>query len=69
MKAILEFYLPADRHEHQCAIHSIEAFSIINDIDQHMRNIVKHGEGNYENVEDLAINIRNQLAEIIKKIE
>jgi len=69
MKAILEFNLPEDRHEHQRAIHSMEAFSVMHDIDQHLRSVVKHGEGRYESVEDLAINIRNQLAEILQKVE
>jgi len=69
MKAILEFNLPEDRHEHQRAIHSMEAFSVMHDIDQHLRSVVKHGEGKYESVEDLAINIRNQLAEILQKVE
>lgn len=69
MKAILEFNLPDDRHEHQRAIHSMEAFSVMHDIDQHLRSVIKHGEGGYENVEALAINIRNQLAEILQKVE
>ena len=69
MKAILEFNLPEDRHEHQRAIHSMEAFSVMHDIDQHLRSVVKHGEGKYESVEDLAINLRNQLAEILQKVE
>lgn len=69
MKAVLEFNLPEDRHEHQRAIHSMEAFSVMHDIDQHLRSVVKHGEGKYESVEDLAINIRNQLAEILQKVE
>ena len=69
MKAILEFNLPEDRHEHQRAIHSMEAFSVMHDIDQHLCSVVKHGEGKYESVEDLAINIRNQLAEILQKVE
>ena len=69
MKAILEFNLPEHRHEHQRAIHSMEAFSVMHDIDQHLRSVVKHGEGKYESVEDLAINIRNQLAEILQKVE
>jgi len=69
MKAILEFNLPEDRHEHQRAIHSMEAFSVMHDIDQHLRSVVKHGEGKYKSVEDLAINIRNQLAEILQKVE
>ncbi len=69
MKAILEFNLPEDRHEHQRAMHSMEAFSVMHDIDQHLRSVVKHGEGRYESVEALAVNIRNQLSEILQKVE
>ena len=47
----------------------MEAFSVMHDIDQHLRSVIKHGEGGYENVEALAINIRNQLAEILQKVE
>ena len=50
-------------------MHAMEAFSVMHDIDQHLRSVVKHGEGKYESVEDLAINIRNQLAEILQKVE
>jgi hypothetical protein len=69
MKATLTFNLPEERYEHARAIHAMEAFSVMHDIDQHLRSVVKHGEGRYESVEDLAINIRNQLAEILQKVE
>jgi hypothetical protein len=69
MKAILEFNLPEEKYEHERAIHAMDAFALLHDIDQHLRSVVKHGEGGYESVEDLATNIRNQISELLQKVE
>ena len=69
MKATLTFNLPEERYEHARAIHASEAFGTLFDIDQHLRNVVKHGEGNYESVEDLAVHVRQMIGEVLQKVE
>ena len=69
MKAILEFNLPEEEYEHKRAVLAMEAFSVLHDIDQHLRSIVKHGEGAYESPEALAKHIREQIWELLSKVE
>ena len=42
MKAILEFDLPADRTEHLQAIHAGALFGAAWEVDQDLRNFLKH---------------------------
>ena len=69
MKAILEFNLPEEKYEHERAVRAMDAFSLLHEIDQHLRNVVKHGEGAYESPEDLAKHIREQIGELLSKVE
>lgn len=69
MKATLTFTLPEERYEHSRAVHASEAFGTLFDIDQHLRNVIKHGEGSYECVEDLAIHIRQMIGGVMQKVE
>lgn len=69
MKATLTFNLPEEQDEHKRAILAMEAFSLLHDIDQHLRSIVKHGEGAYESPEALAKHIREQIWELLSKVE
>jgi len=44
MKAVLEFDLPADEHEFACAAVAGMVASALRDIDNALRNQLKHGE-------------------------
>jgi|DEB19_MinimDraft_3_1074340.scaffolds.fasta_scaffold30094_2 uncharacterized protein (UPF0147 family) len=69
MKATLTFNLPEEKHEHERAVHAMEAFSLLHEIDQHLRNVVKHNEGAYESPEALASHVREQIWELLQKVE
>lgn len=62
MKAILEFKLPEDDHEHGQAINAGAAFSALWEIDAHMRNLLKHGDPSSP-VRELAQWVRSRIAE------
>lgn len=61
MKATLEFNLPEDELDLSNAINGNKFKLILWDMDQHLRNIVKHGE-NEEEVR-VAEELRNKLRE------
>jgi len=61
MKAILEFNLPEDELDLSNAINGNKFKLILWDMDQHLRNIVKHSE-NEEEVR-VAEELRNKLRE------
>lgn len=42
MKAILEFNLPEDKDDHFYAVHGVEYWSALWDIDQRIRDTLKH---------------------------
>lgn len=44
MKAILEFDLPEDEHEHRQAVQAGDAFLAIEEIYQYLRSQAKHGD-------------------------
>jgi hypothetical protein len=69
MKAILEFNLPEEVYEHERAVHAMEAFSLLHDIDQHLRSVIKHNEGGYESPEALASYMREKIWEFLQKVE
>lgn len=63
MKATIEFTLPEERIEHLQAVQASEVWAILEDIDQHLRSVCKHGH-NYKTVEALAEHIREQIGEV-----
>lgn len=66
MKATLEFNLPEDREEHQVAVHSVDLYLSLWDIDQWLRGKVKYSEGKeWNNYEDALDATRTQLREIM----
>jgi hypothetical protein len=69
MKATLEFSLPEERVEHLQAVHAPEAWGLLHDLDDHLRNVVKHGEGDYKTVNDLAIFLRTEIGEVLQHID
>jgi len=69
MKAVLEFNLPDDRMEHIRAVRSGDAWSTLHDLDQHLRSVIKHGDGGYKSPEDLAVSIRSAINDTLSLVE
>jgi hypothetical protein len=69
VKATLEFSLPEERIDHLQAVHALEAWGLLHDLDAHLRNVVKHGEGGYKTVNDLAIFLRTEIGEVLQHID
>ena len=44
MKATLEFTLPEEKHEHELAMNAATMYCAICDLDNHLRNLIKHGD-------------------------
>jgi hypothetical protein len=66
MKATLEFQLPEEREEHIRAVHAVDAWALLDDIDQELRRILKYGS---EITRDqLAESIRLQINELCQRI-
>lgn len=45
MKAVLEFNLPEDNHEHECALAGTKSLLLISDILDAIRSAVKYQDG------------------------
>lgn len=69
MKAVLEFNLPEERMEHLRAVQAGAAWSTLADIDQHLRSIIKYGDGNYKSPEELASYIRAAINDTLSLVE
>jgi hypothetical protein len=69
MKATLEFSLPEERIDHLQAVHAQEAWVLLHTLDGYLRNVVKHGEGDYKTVNDLAIFLRTEIGEVLQHID
>ena len=69
MKATLEFNLPEEKHEHELAINAATMYCAICDLDNHLRNLIKHGDDS-EDAKRLAEEIRRDyLSDIKTKLE
>ena len=69
MKAILEFNLPEESTDHLRCIQANHAWITLYDIDNMLRNLLKHGDDRYKTVEDLAKAIRTEAMQALDKIE
>ena len=67
-KAILEFNLPEDNEAHLRALYGSDAFSILWEIDQECRKVLKYEDADPER-KDLANSIRQMCWEALGKIE
>ena len=47
MKAILEFNLPEEEHEHSYALAGIDALIVINDLEADIRSFMRHDCGEF----------------------
>jgi phosphoribosylformylglycinamidine (FGAM) synthase-like amidotransferase family enzyme len=69
MKATLEYNLPEDATDHLRAVQANHAWTALYDIDYMLRNLLKHGDGRYKTVEELATAIRSEARYALDKIE
>ena len=60
MKAILEFELPEDNSDFTLANNGFKYWSILSDIDNHLRGVLKYGH-KYKSVDELAEHIRDMI--------
>ena len=67
MKAILEFTLPDEGTEHLQAVHAGEAWAMLHQINQRLRNGVKYGELP-PTAEALAEQLREQMSDVLERI-
>lgn len=67
MKAILEFTLPEETTEHLQAVHAAEAWAMLRQIDQRLRNGMKYGELP-PTAEALAQQLREEMSDVLERI-
>lgn len=68
MKATLKFTLPEETTEHLQAVHAGEAWAMLREIDQKLRNGMKYGELP-PTAEALAEQLREEMSDVIEKIQ
>lgn len=66
MKAILEFTLPEEHHEHQDALRGSEWKWALSDLAGYLRNQIKHAENSAEEYQTFE-RVREQLFEILEE--
>ena len=64
MKAILEFNLPEEQHEHQDALRGSEWKWAISDLVEYLRSQIKHGENSAEEYRTFE-RVRDRMTEIL----
>lgn len=69
MKATLEFNLPDDSYEHMRAVHCIQAWHSLYEIDSICRNLLKYGGDTYKTAEQLAQAIRSEAGNALNQVE
>ena len=68
MKATLEFNIPEEREEFNAACYAMDLRLALNDVDQKLRALLKHGTPNDESAE-VAQECRQIIGEIMAKVE
>lgn len=68
MKITLEFG-PDEQAEANRAIHAGAAWSLLWEMDQELRSLLKHGAEKFNKPEDLAAHLREQILDVLAKIE
>jgi hypothetical protein len=68
MKIILEFG-DEEKHLAMRAIHGSQAFSTLITLDAELRAFLKHESPRFETARDLASYIRNEISDVLAKIE
>lgn len=68
MKAILEFNLPEDKAQYELANKASNFHSVIWDLDQYLRNVLKHGSEEFKKSEYKTIEkIREQIVSLMQE--
>jgi len=57
MKAILEFSLPEDQHDHKYALAGIDALLVISDLLNEIRTKLKHDGGGFKDCDEKTLEI------------
>jgi hypothetical protein len=68
MKITLEFG-PDEQAEANRAIHAGAAWSLLWEMDQELRSLLKHGAKKFNKPEDLAAHLREQILDVLAKID
>lgn len=68
MKAVMEFNLPEENDEFMVAVHAAQFSSCCSEIDERMRQGIKHGFGDIKTLEELAHEVREMLAPAMEHI-
>jgi hypothetical protein len=63
--ATLTFTLPDERHEHLCAVHGQRLAHALREIDERLRQLLKHGRIAEYTAERLAEEIRQEIGEVL----
>ena len=61
MKATLTFNLPEEQYEYDAANKGVKALAIINELDEHLRSILKYEEGHSDATYEMVQRIRDFL--------
>ena len=65
MKAVLKFKIPKEKDEHYLAIHGVDYYCSLLDLDDHLRSQLKHNDKLTIDQVEFADNIRDKLREIM----
>ncbi len=68
MKAILEFNLPEEEHEHRCAVAGQNLYGDVYEIDQWLRGLLKHGGIDKMKADELGEQVRERLNDTMMKV-
>ena len=52
MKATLEFNLPEEGKDHEYALAGIDALLLIHDVEEEIRNMIRHDQGHFKEWKD-----------------
>lgn len=69
MKAILEFTLPDEAHEHRVALNGSRYLSALRDADAHIRNILKYRTGPHLDLREEFQAVRNMIRELVPDLD
>ncbi len=67
MKAIIEFDLPEEEHEHKYAINGRKLYEIINDFDSFMKGQIDGAELLSDEQYELLVNLNEQFNNLIRR--
>ena len=69
MKAILEFMLPDEAHEHLVALNGVHYLSALRDADAYIRNILKYQTGRHVDLRKELQAVRTLIRELVPGLD